>query len=205
MYFQMRSFADAQKLVLTLRRLRGDAIPPRPAANSSLEEALRWLLFLYCPRRVDEAGRLAKEKKEEWREWLLAEFGVTEKCFHAFSEKRLKSQECEVLTDEGVVSVKHYLRPATPGSTVFSNSSAAIVYQLQTLLPREEYNRLAQVASIHYPSPMPIIRAVVTAQNKDWGALFDQDSTGFVSCLKRSTLFMRRSFRYRSFHIWSLC
>ena len=96
-------------------------------------------------------------------------------------------------------------RPATPGSTVFSNSSAAIVYQLQTLLPREEYNRLAQVASIHYPSPIPIIRAVVTAQNKDWGALFDQDATGFVSCLKRSTLFMRRSFSYRSFHIWSLC
>lgn len=153
------------------------------------------------------AGKAAELEgnKKQLNAWLAEAFGGSCKWLNALSGRLWEASDCEVVTERGVVSVAQFLREEETVCHGVSSSSLAIMSQLQGLLSKEAFNRLVQVAAIRYPSPLPVIRAVVMEQNKDWGALFDQDPVGFITCLKRATTMIRRSFSSRSFHLWTLC
>lgn len=215
--FKRTCFEDAQKLVLTLRTARGNPIPPCPCRTASLAEKVRWLLYLFTPEATEQAAAPAAPAAPASLEapaaanearvdaWLGETFGGSRKWLSVLSDRVLETSDCEVVTAKGVMSVAQFLREKEEMCHGVSSSSLMIVLQLQTLLPKEVFNRLVQVAAIRYPSPIPVIRAMVMEQNKDWGALFDQDPGGFMTCLKQATLMIRRSFSSRSFHIWTLC
>lgn len=216
----MDRFEEAQRLVLTLRTARGEPIPPCPRSTAPLASKLQWLEYLFSPEGTEEiaeqiaehtteriAGKAAEleGRREQWNAWLAEAFGGSCKWLNALSGRLWEASDCEVVTVRGVVSVAQFLREEETACHGVSSSSLAIVSQLQGLLSKEAFNRLVQVAAIRYPSPLPVIRAVVMEQNKDWGALFDQDPVGFITCLKRAATMIRRSFSSRSFHLWTLC
>lgn len=226
--FRMDRFEEAQRLVLTLRTARGEPIPPCPRSTAPLASKLQWLEYLFSPEGTEEiaeqiaeqateqiaehtteriAGKAAEleGRREQLNAWLAEAFGGSCKWLNALSGRLWEASDCEVVTERGVVSVAQFLREEETVCHGVSSSSLAIVSQLQGLLSKEAFNRLVQVAAIRYPSPLPVIRAVVMEQNKDWGALFDQDPVGFITCLKRATTMIRRSFSSRSFHLWTLC
>lgn len=226
--FRMDRFEEAQRLVLTLRTARGEPIPPCPRSTAPLASKLQWLEYLFSPEGTEEiaeqiaehtteqiaehtteriAGKAAEleGRREQWNAWLAEAFGGSCKWLNALSGRLWEASDCEVVTERGVVSVAQFLREEETVCHGVSSSSLAIMSQLQGLLSKEAFNRLVQVAAIRYPSPLPVIRAVVMEQNKDWGALFDQDPVGFITCLKRATTMIRRSFSSRSFHLWTLC
>lgn len=230
--FRMDRFEEAQRLVLTLRTARGEPIPPCPRSTAPLASKLQWLEYLFSPEGTEEiaeqiaeqateqiaehttehtteriAGKAAELEgnKKQLNAWLAEAFGGSCKWLNALSGRLWEASDCEVVTERGVVSVAQFLREEETVCHGVSSSSLAIMSQLQGLLSKEAFNRLVQVAAIRYPSPLPVIRAVVMEQNKDWGALFDQDPVGFITCLKRATTMIRRSFSSRSFHLWTLC
>ena len=226
--FRMDRFEEAQRLVLTLRTARGEPIPPCPRSTAPLASKLQWLEYLFSPEATEQIAeqiaeqateqtteqiteRIARKaaelegSKERLNAWLAETFGGSCKWLNALSGRLWEASDCEVVTEKGVVSVAQFLREEETACHGVSSSSLAIVSQLQGLLSKEAFNRLVQVAAIRYPSPLPVIRAVVMEQNKDWGALFDQDPVGFITCLKRATTMIRRSFSSRSFHLWTLC
>ena len=230
--FRMDRFEEAQRLVLTLRTARGEPIPPCPRSTAPLASKLQWLKYLFSPEGTEEiaeqiaeqtteqiaehtteeateqiAGKAAEleGRREQLNAWLAEAFGGSCKWLNALSGRLWEASDCEVVTERGVVSVVQFLREEETVCHGVSSSSLAIMSQLQGLLSKEAFNRLVQVAAIRYPSPLPVIRAVVMEQNKDWGALFDQDPVGFITCLKRATTMIRRSFSSRSFHLWTLC
>ena len=230
--FRMDRFEEAQRLVLTLRTARGEPIPPCPRSTAPLASKLQWLKYLFSPEGTEEiaeqiaeqateqiaehtteqateqiAGKAAEleGRREQLNAWLAEAFGGSCKWLNALSGRLWEASDCEVVTERGVVSVAQFLREEETVCHGVSSSSLAIMSQLQGLLSKEAFNRLVQVAAIRYPSPLPVIRAVVMEQNKDWGALFDQDPVGFITCLKRATTMIRRSFSSRSFHLWTLC
>ena len=222
--FRMDRFEEAQRLVLTLRTARGEPIPPCPRSTAPLASKLQWLEYLFSPEGTEEIAeqiaeqvteqtteRIARkaaeleDNKKQLNAWLAEAFGGSCKWLNALSGRLWEASDCEVVTERGVVSVAQFLREEETACHGVSSSSLAIMSQLQGLLSKEAFNRLVQVAAIRYPSPLPVIRAVVMEQNKDWGALFDQDPVGFITCLKRATTMIRRSFSSRSFHLWTLC
>ena len=230
--FRMDRFEEAQRLVLTLRTARSEPIPPCPRSTAPLASKLQWLEYLFSPEGTEEiaeeiaeqatkqiaehttehtteriAGKAAEleGRREQLNAWLAEAFGGSCKWLNALSGRLWEASDCEVVTERGVVSVAQFLREEETACHGVSSSSLAIMSQLQGLLSKEAFNRLVQVAAIRYPSPLPVIRAVVMEQNKDWGALFDQDPVGFITCLKRATTMIRRSFSSRSFHLWTLC
>ena len=203
-YVKCTSFAQAESLIVTLRSLVSDQ--PIPSLDiQSKESCIRWLFFLFNVKYDEETmSSMAKSSKQELNEWLLREFGLTTAIFTEFSSNPLENTPC-VVTSTGIKTVESYLHPFKPTESHVLTSFEPIIKQLRNILKVEEYNRLVQITSISYPSPLPVIRAILKRCNEDWCVLFDKDPDGFCESIQHSSVLIRKSYSFRSFRYYSVC
>lgn len=203
-YVKCTSFAQAESLIVTLRSLVSDQ--PIPSLDiQSKESCIRWLFFLFNVKYdEEEITSMAKSSKKELNEWLLREFGLTTAIFTEFSSNPLENTPC-VVTSTGITTVESYLHPSKPTESHVLTSFEPIIKQLRSILKVEEYNRLVQITSISYPSPLPVIRAILKRCNEDWCVLFDKDPDGFCESIQHSSVMIRKSYSFRSFRYYFVC
>lgn len=203
-YVKCTSFAQAESLIVTLRSLVSDQ--PIPSLDiQSKESCIRWLFFLFNVKYdEEEITSMAKSSKKELNEWLLREFGLTTAIFTEFSSNPLENTPC-VVTPTGITTVESYLHPPKPTESHVLTSFEPIIKQLRSILKVEEYNRLVQITSISYPSPLPVIRAILKRCNEDWCVLFDKDPDGFCESIQHSSVMIRKSYSFRSFRYYFVC
>lgn len=207
LYIQLQSFQLAQQLIVTLRRLKDELLPSIQSMVWSHEDLVTWLLFLFCPKRMNEAKDLYVLHKDHLFQWIKNEFNIKRDLCVLFSTEGLDEGEetTEVVIDEDqVVSLKAYLQNTPPASDV-SESAAFMVRKLKESMSNVLFARLVQLSTIVYPSPYPVIRSVFEKHSADWGVLFDKNPVGCCQALQRSGLLILRSYSNRSFHLCCVC
>lgn len=167
---------------------------------SSKESCIRWLFFLFNkPIKDEEMGEMIQKDKIQINSWLEQELGVSLSIRSELSDELL-SNNLVVITENGILPVKKYLKPSKRSDSPSLSSFGSIVNQLRSILKGEEFNRLIQITSISYPSPIPVIQAILKRYNKDWEVLFKEDPDGFCECIQKSGVFIRKNYSFRSFH-----
>ena len=200
-YIQLNSFALAQQLIVTLRRLKGELFPSVQSMVWSQEDLVRWLLFLFCPKRIGEARDLYLLHKDHLFQWMLSEFNIKRDFCALFSTKGLEERdEADVVIDDQIVPIKSYLQH-TPSTCDVSESATFMVKKLKESMSNVLFARLVQISTIVYPSPYPVIRSVFEKYSADWGVLFDKNPVGCCQALQRCGMLILRSYSNRSFHL----
>ena len=207
-YIQLPSFQLAQQLIVTLRRLKDELFPSIIHSMVwSHEDLVTWLLFLFCPRRMNEAKELYLLHKEHLFQWIMNEFNIKRDLCVLFSTEGFEEGvETAVVVDEDqVVPLKQYLQNTPPSTSVVSESATFMVRKLKESMSNVLFARLVQISTIVYPSPYPVIRSVFEKHSADWGVLFDKNPVGCCQALQRSGIFILRSYSNRSFHLCDVC
>ena len=200
LFFSFQTFALSQSFVRYVRR-RIDAAPPprRPSASSSPADLLRWALYLYQPERLPEADTLATTVHVPT--YLRETWNVAPEMLYD-STHLLK--EGLVVTEKEVVSVNDYLLETRESQEVISESVVAAARDLRSLMGGVLFQRFVQISTIHYPSPFPLLRTVLSRMNPEWTALFDANPLAFIEGLQRVELLKRNSLSFR-FHFFPPC
>ena len=73
------------------------------------------------------------------------------------------------------------------------------VEQFQRLLSEEIYGRLVQVCQFSYPSPVPLVRAILDLYNEEWVTLFDENPYAFLKAIRESKMYRKESYTNRSY------
>lgn len=168
--------------------------------SSSKESCIRWLFFLFNkPLKDEEMNDMIQKDKNQINSWVEKEIGVSLTIRTELSDKPL-SNNLDVITEKGIVPVKKYLEPSKQSESLSLPSFGSIINQLRSVLKGEEFNRLIQITSISYPSPIPVIGAILRRYNKDWEVLFKNDPDVFCECIQNSGVFIRKNYSFRSFH-----
>ena len=203
---EMPDFLKAVTLVVMIRKLQGKEIP---AAPQCAKDCIKWLLFLFSPQlgaQIDEeVTMLWEQHRGELAMWILREFGVEESHLWSIREDESGSSFAKVVTDHEVLSLESYLQPPQDDKILISTSIDSIVKDMRTTLSENQFDRLAQVALISYPSPYPLFITLAAQRNIDWGVIVEQDPVAFCECVKRSTTLIRNSYSSRSFVLSCVC
>lgn len=206
LYIQLQSFELAQQLIVTLRRLKNEFLPSMQSMVWSQIDLVTWLLFLFCPKRINEAQELYQLHKDHLFQWIMSEFNIKRDLCVLFSTKGLKERdEADVVIDENqVIPLKKYLQH-TPIASPVSESAMLMVNKLKVSMSTVLFTRLVQISTIVYPSPYPVIRSVFEKYSADWGVLFDNNPVDCCQALQRCGMLILRSYSNRSFHLFCVC
>ena len=71
--------------------------------------------------------------------------------------------------------------------------------QFQRLLSEEIYGRLVQVCQFSYPSPVPLVRAIIDLYNEEWTTVFDENPYAFLKAIRESKMYRKESYTNRSY------
>ena len=72
-------------------------------------------------------------------------------------------------------------------------------YEKILLLDNDIYVRLVQVCQFVYPSPLPLVRAILDLYNEEWAKLFDQNPYAFLRAIRESNAYCKQSYTNRSY------
>ena len=61
------------------------------------------------------------------------------------------------------------------------------------------YGRLVQVCQFSYPSPQPLVRAIVDLYNEEWAKVFDKNPYAFLKAIRESNVYRKESYINRSY------
>lgn len=200
LFFSFQSFALSQSFLRWVRRQIDTTSPPRhPSAASPPVDLLRWALYLYQPERLPEADALAASVHVP--SFLRETWNVAPAML---LDRTPLLKEGLVVTEKEVVSVDDYLLETRESQEVISESVVAAARDLRSLMGGVLFQRFVQISTIHYPSPFPLLRTVLSRMDPEWVALFDANPLAFIEGLQRVELLKRNSLSFR-FHFSLLC
>ena len=168
------------------------------------ESGVQWLCYLYnIPLEKQEIKEKVKDKNQ-LQELLAKTFGLSLSVFEDIDCNTGTPLSLPVVQSSGLCSLQHYVQlpkdaSEEEGYLVNHSSFSMIMTKLKEFYDLNTFHRLVQISMIQYPSPDPVIRAVLKKCNEDWVVLFDKDPKAFYQVLQNSIQPIYRSLSSRSY------
>ena len=207
LYLSFSSFNDMMTMIGLSRHCGGypdlKVEYPAQCEDKQFYQDIVSLLYLYDPRRLGEANMVyAKFAKDPdgYATWVKEEFGLTASVCHNLHVPNMVEEVEEVITPEHVIVASEiYMRPQYMECREIPREVSDVVYQFQQLMKPDIYGRLVQVCQFSYPSPQPLVRAIVDLYNEEWAKVFDKNPYAFLKATRESNVYRKESYINRSY------
>lgn len=176
---------------------------PPDCEDPGLFKDIASLLYLYYPDRINEVVSVYNtcvHNPERYEQWVLQQFGLSVSfCRNIFIVNKVEEVEELITQDNEILSSEIYLKPKYIEVREIPPSVTAVVKEFQALLDNDIYVRLVQVCQFVYPSPLPLVRAILDLYNEEWAKLFDQNPYAFLRAIRESNAYCKQSYTNRSY------
>ena len=207
MSLQFDSFNQLMEFIAITRRLSGYAdciaTPPKDCKDPSLYKDIYSLLYLYYPERLSEAITVygyCVNKSDHYESWVKQQFGLNVSfCRNVRIVNELSEVEELITQDHTIVSSDMYLKPNYIEVREIPPSVQDVVKEFKSMIERDIYVRLVQVCQFSYPSPLPLVRAILDLYSEEWANLFDSNPYAFLKAIRESNEYCEESFTNRSY------
>lgn len=204
---QFDSFNDLMLFVGVARRCAHypdfAVSPPAGCTDKDLFTDISALLYLYAPEDLCEApGVYARcaGRPEAYAAWVRARFNLNVSvCRNIRVVNEVEEVEEVVTHNNDIVASEIYLRPKYIEVRSIPAAVTRAVEQFQRLLSAEVYGRLVQVCQFSYPSPVPLVRAILDLYSAEWVTLFDENPYAFLKAIRESKMYRKESYTNRSY------
>lgn len=204
---QFENFNDLMTFVGVSRRLSHypDCVIQYPASCSDpdLYKDIYSLLYLFTPDRVNEAIYVyerCRQHRDAFGEWVHQQFNLSvSQCRNLHVLNEIEEVEELITEDNTVLSSELYLKPQYIEVRIIPQSVMNIVKEFQQLIQPDIYGRLVQVCQFSYPSPLPLVRAILDLYNGHWARMFDENPYAFLKAIRESTVYRKESYMNRSY------
>ena len=106
----------------------------------------------------------------------------------------------DVITPQNeIMASEIYLRPQYIECREIPREVSEVVYQFQQRMKEDVYGRLVQVCQFSYPSPQPLVRAIVDLYSEEWAKVFDRNPFAFLKAIRESKMYRPESYTNRSY------
>ena len=204
---QFNSFSDMMTVIGVSRHLSGypDFKPSIPAgcADPQFYQDVVSLLYLYAPKRLSEAASIFARYEADpagYARWVGAEFGLNASVCHNLHIQNSVQEVEDVITPQNeIMASEIYLRPQYIECREIPREVSEVVYQFQQRMKEDVYGRLVQVCQFSYPSPQPLVRAIVDLYSEEWAKVFDRNPFAFLKAIRESKSYRPESYSNRSY------
>ena len=123
-----------------------------------------------------------------FNEWTQEMFHLPESfCRNIQVPDKVREVEELVTQDMDVSSAELYLQPGYMDVREIPQVVMDTVEQFRNSdIQPEIFNRLVQICQFTYPSPQPLVHAVLNLKNEEWSALFNKYPHEFLRALRES-------------------
>lgn len=175
------------------------SIPPNP----DLYRDIYSLLYLYYPDRLQEANSTYMRcisHPSELAKWTDLNFNLPKHfCRNIHVCHKVAEVEQLITQDSELYASEVYLRPQYLGSREIPPAVSEVVAQLQQRMQPEVFVRLVQACQFSYPSPQPLVRAILDLYEEQWVKVFDEAPHAFLRVIRESSMYCSQSFTNRSY------
>ena len=204
---KFNSFSDLMTVIGVSRRLSGypDFQRSFPAScdDPQFYQDILSLLYLYAPDRLGEAGSIYTRYRSDsagYASWVSSEFGLNASvCHNLHIQNTVEEVEDVITPDNEIMASEIYLRPQYIECREIPREVSEVVYQFQQRMKADVYGRLVQVCQFSYPSPQPLVRAIVDLYSEEWAKVFDRNPFAFLKAIRESKLYRQESYTNRSY------
>lgn len=176
---------------------------PANCEDRGLYTDITSLLYLYYPDRLSEAATVfhtCVKNPDRYEQWVKQQFGLNASfCRNIHITNTLEEVEELITQDHTILLSEHHLKPNYIEVCEIPSSVSEVVHELKRLLERDVYVRLVQVCQFSYPSPLPLVRAILDLYNEEWATLFDSNPYAFLRAIRESNEYCVESFTNRSY------
>lgn len=205
--FQFENFNDLMTFVGVTRPLGGFATCvvayPQPCADAQLFKDVVSLEYLFSPERVGEASTVYAQcvgQPAAYERWVTERFRLSvSQCRNLHVLNDVEEVEELITEDFTVLSTMLYLKPRYIEVRAIPQGVSDVVTQFQRLIKPDIYGRLVQVCQFSYPSPLPLVRAILDLYNSQWAQMFDQEPYAFLKAIRESSQYRKESYTNRSY------
>lgn len=204
---RFNSFSDMMTVIGVSRHLSGypDFKPSIPADCSDPQffRDVVSLLYLYAPQRLGEAASIYAQYGADpagYASWVGSEFGLNASVCHNLHIPNAVEEVEDVITPQNeIMASEIYLRPQYIECREIPREVSEVVYQFQQRMKEDVYGRLVQVCQFSYPSPQPLVRAIVDLYSEEWARVFDRNPFAFLKAIRESKMYRPESYTNRSY------
>ena len=204
---QFENFNDLMTFVGVSRRLSHypDCIIQYPATctDPDLYKDVYSLLYLFKPDHMNEAISVYQrccQQNEAFGQWVREQFNLSvSQCRNLHILNEIEEVEELITEDFTVLSSELYLKPHYIEVRVIPQYVLNVVREFQQLIQPDIYGRLVQVCQFSYPSPLPLVRAILDLYNGHWARMFDDNPYAFLKAIRESTVYRKESYMNRSY------
>ena len=176
---------------------------PSNCSDPDLYKDIVSLLYLYYPQRLGEAYSIFVRclgNDQYLSDWVHQDFGLSVSlCRNLHVLNEVEEVEEVITPDAQLVATEIYLKPLYIEVLSIPPCVSSVVKSLQDLIQRDVYGRLIQVCQFVYPSPLPLVRAIIDLYNEEWANMFDKYPYEFLKAIRESELYQKESFSNRSY------
>ena len=204
---RFNSFSDMMTVIGVSRHLSGypDYKPSLPAdcADPQFFRDVVSLLYLYAPKRLSEAASIYAQYRADpagYASWVGREFGLNASVCHNLHVPNAVEEVEDMITPQNeIMASEIYLRPQYIECREIPREVSEVVYQFQQRMKEDVYGRLVQVCQFSYPSPQPLVRAIVDLYSEEWAKVFDRNPFAFLKAIRESKMYRPESYTNRSY------
>lgn len=176
---------------------------PSSCEDPSLYNDIGSLLYLYYPERLPEVFTVYSccvNNPEKYEQWVKQQFGLNVSlCRNVHIVNTIDEVEQLITQDNAILSSDLYLNPKYDEVLKIDEDVIEVVKQFQSLLDADIYIRLVQVCQFAYPSPLPLVRAILDLYSEKWALLFDKHPYDFMKAIRESKVYCKESLTNRSY------
>jgi len=176
---------------------------PQPCADAQLFKDVVSLEYLFSPERVGEASTVYAQcvgQPAAYERWVTERFRLSvSQCRNLHVLNDVEEVEELITEDFTVLSTMLYLKPRYIEVRAIPQGVSDVVTQFQRLIKPDIYGRLVQVCQFSYPSPLPLVRAILDLYNSQWAQMFDQEPYAFLKAIRESSQYRKESYTNRSY------
>lgn len=176
---------------------------PDHCVNQDLYKDIYSLLYLFKPDQIHEAITVYNQccrDNDAFGQWVHEQFNLSvSQCRNLHILNEIEEVEELITEDFTVLSSELYLKPQYIEVRMIPQSVLNVVREFQQLIQPDIYGRLVQVCQFSYPSPLPLVRAILDLYNGHWARLFDDNPYAFLKAIRESTVYRKESYMNRSY------
>ena len=207
MQLQFDSFNDLMLFIGLTRRLSQypdcTVTLPQACRDPDLFTDIYSLLYLYSPSDLSEAVGVYTEcvgHPERYENWVKRRFNLSVSlCRNIRVVNGVEEVEELITQNREIVASEIYLKPKYIEVLSIPRRVVEVVEQFQALMKEDIYGRLVQVCQFSYPSPVPLVRAIIDLYNEEWTTVFDENPYAFLKAIRESKMYRKESYTNRSY------
>ena len=176
---------------------------PADCKDPGLFTDIASLLYLFNPDCMDERTTIYHECMADpsfYEQWVGQQFHLPPfVCRNIHIVDTLEEIE-DIITEQFmIVPSEIYLKPKYTDIREIPEKVKDIVHEFQMRMEEDIYIRLVQVCQFSYPSPQPLVRAILDLYEESWAIEFDNNPFAFLKAIRESSYYREESLTNRSY------